>query len=71
MKKIRLVCDTMGAEYLNDYLYFNPKNISHYVHSTNRQALSSKVYPETCYIFINGNSERFTVLAKDFFEVIK
>lgn len=60
--RIRLVDDTMGAEYINRYL--NVNIVDGYIESFNRKAFSSTVYPDVTILYCFG--EEFRVRTEDF-----
>lgn len=69
LKAIRLVDDTMGASYTDNYLNFNPEFVTHFIEHKNRIMLSGKVCPSVVEIFFLGNKEGYRVLLEDFIKV--
>ena len=71
MIKLKLVDDTMGAEYLNTEINFNFNDLCWYRVIKERRAFSDKKYPDIVDFCIKGSERIFTARLNDFLEATK
>lgn len=71
IKKLRLVDGSIDANYTDEYLWFDPNEISHFIECRDRKALSGKKYPDVVRIIMKGSDLIYRARFDEFMEITK